>query len=93
VPLSCNLGTLTYWNPLGHSRPVTGLLYFLPFYIYVNIAGVQPESFRFEVGVVHYRTEGVYHENFLSVCTYVRAHAVMQLQRNNLGAFLRNSVA
>jgi hypothetical protein len=27
VPLSCNLGTLTSWNPLGHSRPVTGLFY------------------------------------------------------------------
>jgi len=27
VPLSCNLGTSTSWNPLGHSRPVTGLLY------------------------------------------------------------------
>jgi len=27
VPLSRNLGTLTSWNPLGHSRPVTGLLY------------------------------------------------------------------
>ena len=26
VPLSCNLGTLTSWNHLGHSRPVTGLL-------------------------------------------------------------------
>jgi hypothetical protein len=21
------MGTLTSWNPLGHSRPVTGLLY------------------------------------------------------------------
>jgi len=30
VPLSCNLGTLTSWNPVGHSRPVTGLLYLLP---------------------------------------------------------------
>jgi hypothetical protein len=29
VPLSCNLGTLTPWNNLGHSRPVTGLLYLL----------------------------------------------------------------
>jgi hypothetical protein len=27
VPLSSNLGTLTSWNPLGHPRPVTGLLY------------------------------------------------------------------
>ena len=27
VPLSRNLGTLTSWNPLGLSRPVTGLLY------------------------------------------------------------------
>ena len=28
MPLSRNLGTLTSWNPLGHSGPVTGLLYF-----------------------------------------------------------------
>jgi len=28
VPLSRNLETLTSWNPLAHSRPVTGLLYF-----------------------------------------------------------------
>jgi len=27
VPLSQNLGTLTSWNPLGHSRPVMGLIY------------------------------------------------------------------
>ena len=27
VPLSWNLGTLTSWNPLGHSRSVTRLLY------------------------------------------------------------------
>jgi hypothetical protein len=27
MPLSWNLGTLTSWNPLGHSRHVTGLLY------------------------------------------------------------------
>jgi len=25
--LSRNLGTVTSWNPLGHSRPVKGLLY------------------------------------------------------------------
>ena len=31
VPLSCNLGTLTSWNPLGHSRPVTGLIYLYSF--------------------------------------------------------------
>jgi len=30
VPLSRNLGTLTSCNPLGHSRPVTGLIYLLP---------------------------------------------------------------
>ena len=27
VPLSRNLGTLTFWNPLGLFRPVMGLLY------------------------------------------------------------------
>ena len=26
VPLSWNLGTVTSWNPLSHSRPVTGLI-------------------------------------------------------------------
>ena len=31
VPLSWNLGTLTSWNPLVHSRPVTGLLYLILF--------------------------------------------------------------
>ena len=34
MPLSRNLGTLTSWNPLGHSRPLTGLLYFLLTYYY-----------------------------------------------------------
>jgi hypothetical protein len=35
VPLSRNLGTLTSWNPLGHSRPVTRLLYLLyPFWYF-----------------------------------------------------------
>jgi len=28
VPLSRNLGVLTSWNPLGHSRSVTRLLYY-----------------------------------------------------------------
>jgi hypothetical protein len=33
--LSCNLGILTSWNPLGHSRPVTGLLYlYISYYTY-----------------------------------------------------------
>jgi hypothetical protein len=32
--LSCNLGTLTSWNPLGHYRPVTGLLYLYPVLLY-----------------------------------------------------------
>jgi len=27
VPLSRNLGTLTSWNPLGPSGPVTGLIF------------------------------------------------------------------
>ena len=30
MPLSRNLETLTSWNPLGMSRPVTGLLYLYP---------------------------------------------------------------
>jgi hypothetical protein len=34
VPLSRNLGTLTSWNPLGHLRPVTGLLYLFLEHLY-----------------------------------------------------------
>ena len=33
MPLSWNLGTLTSWNPLGHSRSVTGLIYL---YLYLK---------------------------------------------------------
>jgi len=33
VPLSWNLGTLTSWNLVGHSRSVTGLLYL---YLYLS---------------------------------------------------------
>ena len=33
MPLSRNLGTLTSWNPLGHSGPVTGLIYLFTFYV------------------------------------------------------------
>jgi hypothetical protein len=32
--MSRNLGTLTSWNPLGHSRPVTGLLYLYLYWTY-----------------------------------------------------------
>jgi len=31
------MGTLTSWNPLGHSRPVTGLLYLYIIYIYIYV--------------------------------------------------------
>jgi len=34
--LSRNLGALTSWNPLGHSRPVTGLLCLYLLYIYTH---------------------------------------------------------
>jgi len=37
VPLSCNLGTLTSWKPLGHSRSVTGLLYLIIIIIIIII--------------------------------------------------------
>jgi hypothetical protein len=43
VPLSWNLGTLTSWNPLGHSRPLTGLLYlYLLKYVHVYLQLTPP---------------------------------------------------
>ena len=41
VPLPWNLGTLTSWNPLGHSRPVTGLLYLYIFHPGTGISVVK----------------------------------------------------
>ena len=35
VPLSLNLGTLISWNPLGHSGPVTGLIYLYLVGVYI----------------------------------------------------------
>jgi len=40
VPLSRNMGTLNSWNPLGHSRPVKGLLY-----LYLYLPGNSAFSF------------------------------------------------
>ena len=34
VSMSRNLGTLIVWNSLGHSRPLTGLLYL---YLYLHL--------------------------------------------------------
>ena len=40
VPLSWNLGTLTSWNPLGHSRPVNGTpLPFLFVFYWMMLSG------------------------------------------------------
>ena len=44
VPLSRNMGVLTSWNPVGHSRPVMGLLY-LYFYLYTHINDCTWQSF------------------------------------------------
>jgi len=43
---SRNLGPLSSWNPLGHSRPVTGLLYLylLPHGIHFGYLGPGDES-------------------------------------------------
>ena len=41
MPLSWNLGTLTSWNPLDHSRPVMGLLYFC---LYTSKVGMFPRE-------------------------------------------------
>jgi len=35
VPLARNLEALTSWNPLGLSRPVTGLLYLYLYLLYM----------------------------------------------------------
>ena len=38
VPLSRNLGTLTSWNLLGLSRPVTGLIYLFFYQVMYGIS-------------------------------------------------------
>ena len=41
MPSSWNLGTLTSWNPLGHSRPVTGLVYLYLLSVCYNVQSQQ----------------------------------------------------
>jgi len=48
VPLSCNLGALTSWNPLGHSRPVTGLLYLYHYHIQIKKETLDVEIIIFD---------------------------------------------
>ena len=47
VPLSRNLGTLTSWNHLGHSRPVMGLLCLFTSYTCLGLpSGLLPSDFH-----------------------------------------------
>jgi hypothetical protein len=45
--LSRNLGTVTSWNPLGHSRLVMGLLYL---YLYIRNMNIVSLLFIFSLG-------------------------------------------
>jgi len=53
MPLSQNKETLTSWNPLGPSRPVTGLLYI---YIYLLNFGFHSSAYLWTSAykVIHY---------------------------------------
>ena len=44
MPLSWNLGSLTSWNPLGHSRPVTGLLYLYLYPVHLTVSQIVWQS-------------------------------------------------
>jgi len=54
VPLSRNLGTLTSWNPLDHSRPVMGLIYLYLLHD-IQVAGLSPRKPKFDPRLVHVR--------------------------------------
>ena len=70
VPLSRNLGTLTFWNPLGHSRPVTGLLLLMD----TNTTFVSCHHIRDVNPDVHHCVHKVF------VCVYYSAiHAYLYL--------------
>ena len=57
VPLSRNLGTLTSWNPLSHSRPVTGLLYLFIFAF--TISTEAPGCYHSRINLIsNWRGEG-----------------------------------
>jgi propanediol dehydratase small subunit len=47
--LSRNLGTLTSWNPLGHPRPVTRLLYL---YLQLRVYRALQEELRSRYSVL-----------------------------------------
>jgi len=71
VPLSRNLGTLTSWNHLGLSRPVTGLIYLLP----VNSLRVTetPGTFNFASNIrLHIITRHAFYCRHKHICVRIR---------------------
>jgi hypothetical protein len=63
MALSCNLGTLTSWNPLGHSRPVTGL-----FYVYLYLYYNKQSNVTIYEGNVQKNPENMHAENINFTC-------------------------
>jgi hypothetical protein len=57
-------GTLTSWNPLGHSRLVTGLLY-LYYYYYLNFS-----LLSFQLGNIHLSWDLIINRNGLGGLIY-----------------------
>ena len=56
VPLSWNMGTLTSWNLLVHSRPVTGLLYIIIIIIINLHTAYLPKIVPITHPLIHYNT-------------------------------------
>ena len=52
MPLSWNLGTLTSWNPVGHSRLVTGLLYLYLLHYKCNISQHSFLAFLYTLAII-----------------------------------------
>jgi len=94
VPLSLNLGTLTSWNPLDHSRPITGLLY-LYIYIY-NIYSINYVPLSWKLGTLtscnpldHSRPITGLLYLYICICIYIYIYIHTECPRRNLQYFGR----
>jgi len=73
MPLSRNLGTLTSWNLLGYSRPVTGLLYLYVDFLLVPVrGGVHPRAIALPEGLCPMITTGIESQTFRLVAQFLK---------------------
>jgi len=89
VLLSRNLGTLTSWNPLGLLRPVTGLLYLLPYCYYCLLLWV---DHLYELGRTKCQEINLVAHHILTIPIWTNCYYWLYYSVSPFGIYLLNRI-